>query len=244
MAFGDINFIGAAGNSTDDQASLTITTIADIAVGSLVVVVVGVDNRATGGGDDSATSGVTIGGHVATKARQNASNLAAQAGASCSMWWWVSDAAVPSGSSIVATFTTNTTSDASAILARQFSFAGGNTIVVENTNALANDAADPGSLDAATSNIECLRIRAIAGEASAALGDFVVTSGWTDWGSANSAASGTTSEIAVRAESIISTGTGAASDPSWGAFDNASVYVAFRENPTESVPLSYALITV
>jgi len=105
------------------------------------------------------------------------------------------------------------------------------TIVIEATNTLANDGADPGSLDATTANIACLRIRGIAGETNDTTA-LTVTSSWTAFTGNNTAGNPTASNMGVRGEFIISTGTGAASDPTYVAADHASVYVAFKEKFT------------
>lgn len=229
MTIADLGSLGATGNSGNNQVTTTLIITNSVLTGDLVIVCVACDNRVAGGGDDAAISGVTLGGVTLSLARQNASNLAAQAGASCSLWWAVANVDVASGSTVTAVTTSAATSDATGVTARRFSIGKSSQISVASTNALANDAADPGALVATTTNAEHLRVRAIAGEASAALGGLTVTAGWTDWADGDSAATGTAAECAVRCESIITTSTTGVSDPTWGTCDNASVYVAFRE---------------
>ncbi len=229
MAFADLGTLGATGNTANNQATTSLVLINSIVSGDLVVVVFGVDNRVTGGGDDLAMASVTCGSNNLIKARQNASNLAAQAGASCSIWYAVCSYAVASGEAIIGTPTSAATSDATAVTGRRFSVAKSSDAIVTSTGATQNDASDPGTLTVTTTNEAHLRVRGIAGETSAAAGGLTVTTSWLDWDDGNSNATGTVAEIAVRCESIITTSTTGASDPTWSACDNASVYVTFRE---------------
>ena len=230
MAFADLGSLGATGSTANNQASLVLTTTAAVAVGELVVVVVAVDNRASGG-DDLAVSGVQNSGTANTwvKAIQIANALAAQGGASCSVWYTFATSAIASGATITATFTTAASADASAMTARHFSV-GGIGVAIEGTpgTLVSNTNADPGSLNVTTSNIACLRIRGIASQVGNNT-NLTPTATWTAWANGNSATTGTTLEMCARAEHLISTGTGAASDPTYVSAIYASAYVAFRE---------------
>jgi hypothetical protein len=228
VAFSDLGNLGAGGNTGANQASLTVATVQGINADDFIVIAVSVDNRISGGGDDLSVSGVTVGGTALTKARQNATNLAAQAGASVSLWFG-QPGAKTSGVNIVATFTTNTTSDASALSSRRFSVAAGSTVSKDGDNATTSTTATPGSLDVTTANAERLRIRAIGCEFDSTQ-TLTVTGSWTAWTEAASAASGTITEQVIEVEHRILTATGSASNPSLGsACDNASVYAAFVE---------------
>jgi hypothetical protein len=156
-------------------------------------------------------------------------NGTVQLGADCSIWYLRLASTLPSSSSIIASFTTAAQADASAMTAKNFSLTGSG-VAVEATAGLANDAANAGSLDAATSNIACLRVRGIASETHVTTA-LTPTASWAIFASVTSAASGGDTEMGVRGEWIISTGTGAASAPTGGAgaVDHASAYVAFRE---------------
>lgn len=225
----DKGSLGATGSSADNQATLDLTTTAAAPVGRLVVVVVADDNRlGSADADGAEVASVTdSAGNTYTKGDGwSNNNGTSQTGASVSLWWSVLTRHLRSGATITATFTDGATSDATAMVARQFYKDG--TIAVEAVGELSNDAADPGSLNVTTTNIACLRIRAIGGEVGNNT-SLTPTSSWTAWDNGNSATSGTTAEICARVEHIVSTGTGAASDPTWVACDNASVYVAFKE---------------
>jgi hypothetical protein len=228
VAFSDLGNLGTGGGTGANQASLTVATVQAVSAGDFVAVVVSVDNRISGGGDDLSVSGVTIGGTALTKARQNATNLAAQAGASVSLWFGI-PGAKSSGVNIVATFTTNTTSDATALSSRLFSVAAGSTVSKDGDNATTSTTATPGSLDVTTANAERLRIRAIGCEFDSTQ-TITGTASWTTWTEGASAASGTITEQVIEAEHRIVTATTSASNPSLGsACDNASVYAAFVE---------------
>jgi hypothetical protein len=87
-----------------------------------------------------------------------------------------------------------------------------------------------GSLDATTPNVECLRVRAIASEGNT--GTLLTqTSGWTRFGLARSGTGTADTEMEVRGEWRIATGTSFPSAPTGGAgiADHASAYVAFNE---------------
>lgn len=234
MAFAEVGSLGATGSSGNNQATLVLTTSAAAAVGTLAVVVIADDNIGSGADADgnevasvADSSGVE---NVWRKAIGWTNTLGgAQAGAHVSIWFCQVQDAIANGGTITATFTNSGTSDATAMTARNFSIAAGFTAEIEGTpGTLSNDAADPGSLDVTTSNVECLRIRGIGGEVGNNT-SLTPTSTWTAWANGNSATTGTTAEMCARAEHLISTGTGAASDPTWVACDNASAYVAFRE---------------
>jgi hypothetical protein len=228
MAFSDLGNLGAGGNSGNNQATLTVATVSAVNAGDFVAVAVSVDNRQSGGGDDGSTSGVTIGGVALTLARQNATNLAAQAGASVSLWYG-QPGALSSGVNIIATFTNATTSDATALSARRFSVATGARVSEAGDNATTSTTATPGSLDVTTANREFLRIRAIGCEWDSTQ-TLTVTGSWQAWTEGASAASLTTTEQVIEVEHRILTATGSASNPTLSsACDNASVYAAFEE---------------
>src|SRR4029077_20094897 len=127
-----------------------------VAIGELVVVVVAVDNFASGG-DDLAVASVQNSGssNIWVKAIQIANAVAAQGGASCSIWYTRTRAAIASGATITATFTNAANSDASAMTARHFSVAADKFVQIEGTpgTLVNNTGADPGSLNVTTSNI-------------------------------------------------------------------------------------------
>jgi hypothetical protein len=238
MAFSDLGNLGAGGNSGNNQTALTVATAQAIGATDFVVVCVTVDNRASGGGDDGAVTGVTVGGTALTKSRQNATNLAAQAGASVSLWYGI-PGAKSSGVNIVASFQTSATSDASALSSRLFSVTAGAAVTEDGDNAGTSTTTNPGSLDVTTANAERLRIRAIGCEFDSTQ-TLTATGSWQAWTESGSAASGTITEQVIEAEHRIITATGSASAPTLGsACDNTSVYAAFKE---EDVLMGQALL--
>lgn len=230
--FTEVGSLGATGSTSNNQASLALTIGAAAALGSLVVVVVADNNNATVDGADAIVSSMTDnsagGPNTWTSAGSFCnSQAAAAAGAAVQIFYSVLTNALANGDTITATFANQGNSDASGMTARNFSFtAGGNLHRVTSTGTLADDGADPGSLNLTTINTEMLRIRGIAGEVGNDT-SLTPTSGWVAWANGNSAVTGTTAEMCARAEHHISTGTGDASDPGWVNCDNASLYVAF-----------------
>src|SRR5262245_702170 len=163
MAFGDLGNLGAGGSTGNNQASLTVATAQAVGARDFAATAVTVDNRTTGGGDLSDVTGVTIGGVALTLSRQNATNLAAQAGAAVSLWYG-QPGALSSGVNMVATFNNATTSDASALSSRLFSVTAGAAVSEDCEHATTSTTTNPGSLDVTTANAERLRILAICSE--------------------------------------------------------------------------------
>lgn len=231
MAFSDLGHLGAGGSSANNQNSLTVATVQAVGAEDLVVVAVSVDNRIAGGGDDLAVRSVTIGGVALTLARQNATDLAAQAGSSVSVWFG-QPGALASGVNIVATFQTPVTADASALSSRLYSVTSGNLVTTEGSAAAEARSATPGQLDVATANHSAVRVRAIGCEFDGSQ-SLIITPSWTAWNEAASAANGTTNEQVLEVESRVLVGTSSPSNPSLGSgCDNASVYVAFQDRWT------------
>jgi len=218
------------GNSkAANQTSLTISNVINqVNIGNVAVLVVAVDNNQTTDGDEGAVTSVTdSGGNTWTKAAEFCNGQgAAQAGTTCSIWYTLATAAITT--SITANFSNSASRDASAAICHSFSMAAGSTVSVQATATLANDGADPGSLNVTTPNAEFLRVRGISGETSSTT-DITATSGWGQSTFDQSAGGSAVTNQAARLEYRISTGTGDASDPTWTAVDCASVYVAFKE---------------
>lgn len=231
MAFGSTAVLGTVANSTANQTSTTLTTGGTtISAGELLVIVVAVDNNATTDGDEGAVTSVTAGVNNLTKAAEFTNGQgAAQAGATCSVWYSI--IGTTTTSNVVANFSNSTSRDKSVISGWRYTVT--NSPLTLTTNTLAVDGGQPGSLDATTTNTECLRIRAIAGETNSTTA-LTATSGWTSWDAGNgvgwaSTGGGAAANIALRVEHRIVTGTNDASNPSYASVDHASVYVAFQE---------------
>src|SRR5689334_10722240 len=239
MAFSDLGSLGATGSTANNQTTLVLTTSAAASAGELVVLVIGDDNidavngnTNTGPFDGKEVASITDnssgGPNNWGRAIAHTNGLSvAQAGASCQVWYSILDHDISNGGTITITFTNATLSDATAVTARHYSFSG-TQVAIENIGWGWSNASDPGSVNPTTANIACLRIRGIAGEIGTST-SLTPTANWTAWANGNSATTGTTGEICVRAEHHISTGTSDASDPTWVTCDNASAYVSFKE---------------
>lgn len=238
MAFASIGTLGTGSSGSNNQSSMTLTTVTNAGVpGNLAVWILAMDNNQTTDGDEVAVTGVTdSAGNRWTKALEFTNGQgSAQAGHLCSMWYSVLLNALPIGATLTATLSNNTSRDVSTSSAWLFSIAT-NTVAIEATNTLANDAADPGSLTATTANIECLRIRGIGAETNSATA-LTNTASWTLF-SSTQVGSPTAAGSAIRGEFIISTTTSAASDPTFVSADMASIYVAFKESTLSPKTLS------
>ena len=235
MAFASVGTLGSALSSGNNQTTLAITTSAAAEAGNFVVMIIAVDNNQTTDGASTAVSGVVDSTGANTWARAigfangNGTN---QTGADISIWYSKIASTIALGGTITASFTTQSTSDASAMSAWEYTIGAGSTVSIEGTpGGLANDAAAAGSLDVTTANIECLRVRAIASESNSTTALTATSGSWTILTQAVSGAGTSATEMGVRGEFIISTGTSDASAPTngAGAVDNASAYVAFKE---------------
>ena len=232
------NQLGGAGQSVANSATISMTTGADIRANNLVVVCVSCDNNGTTDADLSEVSGVTCGGVAMAKAKEfTFGSPGAQASATVSMWWLQHSSQINSGSTITATFTTATTSgDANCIQAREFVVAASKTVAVEATNSTGVTAAQVASIDATTSNIECLRIAAYAYESPVGTraNDILFSSSdWSGWWTSALLSVSTGSGVSgmnLIVEGNISTGTGKAArlGATASTRDFAQVYVAFR----------------
>lgn len=231
MAIASVGTLGASANKTANQASTSHNITSGANAGDAVIAVLASDNNQATDGDENAVSGFSdpFGNYWQKAAEFTNGNGSIQAGCLCSIWFSNLTNSITNGSAITAAFNNATSRDASAMSLWSFSKAANSNLAVEGTpGTLANDAADPGSLNVTTANIECLRFRGIAGETSAT-GAITTTAGWTAITGDQSAGGASDTNIAVRGEFIISTGTGSASDPTLGPADHASVYVAFKE---------------
>lgn len=229
MTIADVGNLGAGGSTANNQGSLTVATVLALAAGDFAAVAVTVDNAVATGGDVGDVTGVTIGGVAMTKARQHAQAVTAQTGSAASLWFLNVLSTIASGSNIVATFGTASTSDASALSARKYSKGAGNILELQGTNAGVSTTTAAGSLDVTTENAEMLRIRATGCEYDTTLTQ-TVTASWTAWTEGGSAATGTVTEQVIEVEHRIVTGTNGASAPTLSAAcDSASVYAVFKE---------------
>lgn len=220
--------IGTAQSSTANQASFDLVTNQAVAIGELAVIIIACDNFASVDGDEGAVTSISDGANTWTKAKEFCNSQGgAQAGATVSIWYTKATTQINNGATITVNLSNATSRDKTCATAWKWYLNGGSTLAVEATNTLANDAGDPGSLDATTANLECLRIRGIAAETSSVTA-LTVTNGWTKFTDTQTAGGSAATNMAVRGEWIESTGTGAASDPTYTAVDCASAYAAFK----------------
>ena len=232
MAWANLNTLGSTSDKTANQASTTITMgLAAVEAGNVIVLIIAVDNNATTDTDEGAVTSITdtqLNTYSKAKEFTNGQG-SAQAGATCSIWYSLITTTIPQTTGVITVnFNNSTSRDASAISTREFSIGAGNVVTVEASNTLANDAADPGSLDTTTSNAAFLRIRGIASETNDTTA-LTVTTNWTAMTGANTSGNPTASNMGVRGEFRISTGTTDASDPGYVTADHASCYVALKE---------------
>ncbi len=233
MAWASVGQAGSTGNGGNNQASAVITLNTQAgsgaAIGDLLVLTVAVDNSSSSDGDEGAVTGVVDSGgvNVWSKAKEFCNGQAAsQAGATCSIWYSPIISALATNATVTASFSNNTARDAMAANVWRFTASTGTPTVADSTT-LAADGAQPGSIDmtAPVPGTSYLRFRGIASESTLTTA-LTTTSGWTTIGTTRASA---TAAMSYRGEFLISTATTAASDPTFGAVDTASVYVMFNE---------------
>lgn len=237
MSWTSVGGAGTGASSGNNQASLAVSGggPGSPPVGDVLVVLLAVDNAVAADGADDCISSITdAAGNVWQRAGSfsNAQG-AAQAGATIDVWWCQITTEYPISPSFTLNFNNATVRDASAATAWQFRPALGAGVKLRATATLADDGVDPSSLNVTTLDAEMLRIRAIAGETSSNI-SLTVTNGWTALTPVRSGAGTSATEMTVRGEFIISSGTGAASDPSYSSADQASLYIVLQEIPVET----------
>ena len=151
MAFARGDLTVAVGNKTANQSTLNGDVLAGTAaIGDLVVVAVAVDNHQTTDGDEGAVTSITdTGSNTYTKAVEFCNgNGSAQTGGTISIWYSVLTTAisVDTFDALTVNFSNNTSRDAAAIAAGEFTKGAGTTISVAGSSTLATDGADPGDI--------------------------------------------------------------------------------------------------
>ncbi len=231
MTIASKGFLNTSLNTGNNQASTihqTATTI--VAPGNLAIIIMAVDNNATTDGDEDAVTSVSDGlGNTWSKAGEFCNSQgAAQAGSTVSVWYTRATVQIPTGTNITFNFSNNTSRDESCSTAWCFT-CNGDISIPETPTTEGADAVDVGSLDVTTANAQRLRVRAIASELNDQTQMTATGGGWALFSVFRSANVATAQS--VRGEWLISTGTGAASNPTLAVTtgDSASVYIAFAE---------------
>lgn len=219
--------LAATGQNKTTQTTVSATTNFAISAGQLIVILVATDNVDTTDLESSRHSTCTVNGEGATKAIEFTNGQgSADAGATISVWYLVAGSNMAAASAVVGTLSEG--KDAKAITLYAFDWNTAYSISVDGTATLANDAADPGSLTGTgTLNVPHLWIRGIAlEESNTTVGVMTPTSGWTNIPGIGTTGGAAATNMSVRGEFKIATGTGSgASNPTAVAADCASVVV-------------------
>jgi len=238
MAFGSKGTLGTVTGATNEATIALVTATTALSVGDLAVVIFAMDNAGSSDSDEGAVSGVADNAVGTTNVWQKArewTNGQTGAGTGCvvSVWYCNLTTDLPTGRTITATLTSATARDATSATGWGFSMAASHFARVYVTNQAVGDGATSlGSLDAVTLNMPALRIRATAIEYGSTTAALTATASPAFTKFTDVQAGTTAAGSAARGEFIVSTGTGAASNPgtSFTAADMASVYVAFVED--------------
>lgn len=235
LAFKGVGSASTANSLTANQASLVLTTATTAgAIGDLAVLMYAVDNNQTTDGDEGAVTAVSdSAGNVWLKAKEFTNGQAlAQAGATVGMWYSNLKVALAIGATVTMTFSNATSRDASAASLAYFTKAANTNVGIEGIpTTLASDAVLAGSLNCTLNAfITCLRIRAIASEATVTTA-LTPTSFWAVLQQAVASSGTAATSMGIRAEYIINATDTQNSQPTAGAgaVDGASIYVAFKE---------------
>lgn len=226
----------SSGQNKTTSTSVTATAGIDAQAGQLLVAIVASDNEDTTDGQTSLHTALTIGGHGATKVGEYTNTVggAANDGATVSIWYLIAPADIAAGASTAQTL--NTGKDAKAIVVHVFDLGTLYSLTVDGLSTLSNDAADPGSLTATGSlNAIHLWVRGIAAETDSTT-SLIPTSGWTALTGTQTSGGAAASNIAVRGEIKVASGTSSgASDPTYAAADCASLLIGLALG-TSGVP--------
>lgn len=233
--------IGSLGRVSDKVAGTTIvlTTSAALEVEHVAVVLVCKDETGTGttDGDFNEITGVTdSAGNVYTKVAEfaNVQTSAAGDGIVIAVFFTKATVQLALGGTITATFSASTT--ASSISAWEFTIAVGAAVAIQSFTTLANDAADPGSMNLSPPSAEYLWVRAIGAESGDGT-NLTPTTSFTTFDGDSTAGGADDSNTTILGEFRIFTGTSNASDPTWvTGKDLASIYAALSEYKTPYNP--------
>jgi len=239
VAWSSVNTLGSANDKTAGT-SVVMTVSATAEAGNVVAVVVACNNNSTVDGDNGEVLSISdsAGGNTWEKAGEftNGQGTAA-AGATVSVWYSVlATQLTASTHTITANFVHSPA--ASAITAWEFTMSVGNAVSVTNGTDLANDGADPGSMNLTPANEERLWVRGIAHEGPVA-DAFAKTAAYsTAFTKDGTTGGGGATNMSVCGEFDIFTGTSNASDPTWTAVDHASVLVTLKEIVVHAISTS------
>lgn len=224
----------ATSNKTSGSSISYPSVGPNVSAGDFVIVCVAKDNTQTTDGETSEVTSVTdsSGTNTYTKLKEFTNGQgAANGGATISLWGCVLATALTGGSGWTANLSGSVT--AKAIMIDVYSIGAGSSVTVEGSATLANDNADPGSMTiSGLTSQEYLFFRAIACENDNTGLGITPTTNYTGVSAtgAGTTGGGNASNMSIKAERRIFTGTGDTSDPTANAtFDCASVYVALKE---------------
>jgi beta-glucanase (GH16 family) len=224
---------GQWANSQNKTAGTTLVFNANATapVGSFIVLVIAKDNAATANGQTSEVTGISSNtGNTWTKAQEyTQAQGSAGAGATCAVWFCNVTTQIANGASFTINFAQSIT--AKTCSAWLYTMDSNMVGAVASTAVLGNAGADPGSMAiSGLASANYLFVRGIALEYSSF--DMIETSGFTPFGTDCTSGGTTDTNMSVAGEWKIATATGATSDPTLSAVDNASVFVAFKMNST------------
>lgn len=230
--------IGTAGSNFDKTAGSSVQMTVDGVdpdVGEVVIVAVAKDNTGT---TDTNTNEVTSvqddQGNTWTKLREYCNgNGSAGTGAVVAVFYTIVTSQMFDGDIIQANFSDSPT--ASAISAWRFSIGAGSTLSLAGSGDRSDDISDAGSITiSGLSSTEYLFLRVIASERDAATA-LTTTASYTAITHNGTSGGSVDSNMSIRGEFRILTGTGDTSDPTAVLADHASTYLAILETAASSV---------
>ena len=209
--------------------SITMTNANTVEVNNVILVVVAVDNASASDGDNNEVTGVVDGAsntYVQAREFTNAQTGAAT-GATVAVFFSKVTTQLSASSTITANLSSSIT--AKAISAWEFTITSTNVVTVEAGTDEAADGADLGSLDLSVANAEYLWVRGAARESST-VANITATTNFSTISRATTGGGASATNMGVRGERRIFTGTSNASNPTSESVDHASVYVALKES--------------
>lgn len=233
MAFSSVATIGT-GNSTVNDTSLLLTTTAACEVGSLVALIIALNNtQTTDGVTDEISSISDTNGNTwqrFTGAEYCNGQGGVDVGATVSVWYSIITTAMAVAA--VITITLANSKARKCVSGWEFTLDAGSTVAIAGTlQTLANDAVDPGAM--ALSGLPSKEYLFFRGTASET-GDNTAVTVTTNYtlitrAEADTGVGAANEQMSAFGEFRILTGTGSTSNPTYVSADHASVFFALEE---------------
>jgi hypothetical protein len=237
MAWGFSANLNSSAAKNLSALAMALNVSQECLAGTVLVLVCASDNLTTSTGVTTDVTSVYDSGGSNTwiKGIEYSRGGTVAGGATVSIWYSLITTTLASSANVSAEW--SSAPAARAMTLNKYTIAAGSTISVEGTPQGATGALDPPSMTiSGLTSGEYLFIRGIAGETND-VDQITVTSGYDVFSGSQTSGGGAASNMAVRGEYIIYTGTSQTSNPTWVSADNADGFFALLETLATGNPL-------